>query len=403
MNVKMSGGPASLQIKLLLLVIAALIAAGTLIYTQNLVSDLQNREREIVQLYANSFESVARNTNSSVDFTFQLDIIKKINFPLILAVVTNVGKIDSIIASRNIEIDSNLVDNDRVRYLIKQAQELRAINEPIEILIQNTSTKQAVFYGDSDLVTKLKFYPYLQIIFAIIFILISYISFSYLKRTEQSNIWVGMAKETAHQLGTPISSLMGWQELLKINFKKPDNVLDVANEMENDLSRLNKIASRFSKIGSKAELKEQPLYETIERVIKYFEKRIPQSTKRVELDFSGDKSLIVKINADLFEWVIENLVKNALDAIDTNKLGKIEISFNQIDDHVEIIFSDNGKGIDLRRRKDVFRPGYSTKKRGWGLGLSLAKRIIENYHGGKIFVKNSTLGEGTTFQINLPL
>ena len=399
----MSGGPASLQIKLILLVIAALIAAGTLVYTQTLVQDLQNREREIVQLYANSFESVARNTNSSVDFTFQLDIIKKINFPLILASVTSSGDIDSVTASRNIDIDTSLSLAARQQFLINEAIHLKTINEPIDILIQNSNAKQAVYYGDSDLVTKLKYYPYLQIVFAIIFILISYISFSYLKRTEQSNIWVGMAKETAHQLGTPISSLMGWQELLKINFKKPDNVLDVANEMENDLSRLNKIANRFSKIGSKSELKPQSLYETLDRVVKYFEKRIPQSTKRVKISFYGDTQLLVKINVDLFEWVIENLVKNALDAMDQNKEGLISIDYNVISDHVEIVVKDNGKGIDLRRRKDVFRPGYSTKKRGWGLGLSLAKRIIENYHGGKIFVKNSVLGEGTSFQINLPV
>jgi signal transduction histidine kinase len=399
----MSGGPASLQIKLFLLIIAALIASGTLIYTQNLVSDLQEREREIVQLYANSFESVARNTNSSVDFTFQLDIIKRINFPLILATVNTDGSIDSVTASRNIEIDSSLNWQDRLEFLISEANYLSTLNEPIDILIQNSSSKQSVFYGDSDLVTKLKFYPYLQIIFAVIFILISYISFSYLKRTEQSNIWVGMAKETAHQLGTPISSLMGWQELLKINHKKSDSVLDVANEMENDLSRLNKIASRFSKIGSKSELKTENLSDTINRVVKYFEKRIPQTTKRVKLNTQGDSKIEVKINTDLFEWVIENLTKNALDAISKDKEGLIEISFKKIEDHIEILVSDNGNGIDLRRRKDVFRPGYSTKKRGWGLGLSLAKRIIENYHGGKIFVKNSVIGEGTTFQINLPI
>ncbi len=402
MNVKMSGGPASLQIKLALLIIASLIAAGTLIYTQSLVSDLQEREREIVQLYANSFESVARNTNTSVDFTFQLDIIKRINFPLILATVSSEGNIDSIIASRNIEIDTSLSNSEAVQFLINEAKYLRSLNEPIDILIQNSSTKQAVFYGDSDLITKLKYYPYLQILFAVIFILISYISFSYLKRTEQSNIWVGMAKETAHQLGTPISSLMGWQELLKINFKKPDNVLDVANEMDNDLSRLNKIANRFSKIGSKSELKKESLFNTIERVIQYFEKRIPQTTKRVNLSFTGSKDLTVNINTDLFEWVIENLIKNALDAIDKNKEGRINIDYTLVADHVEITITDNGKGIDLRLRKDVFRPGYSTKKRGWGLGLSLARRIIENYHGGKIFVKNSVQGEGTTFQINLP-
>jgi signal transduction histidine kinase len=402
MKVKMNGGPASMYLKLILLVIASFIAAGTLIYTQQLVNDLQERERQIVKLYASSLESVARDASSGVDFTFQLDIIKRINFPLILAEVDSNNLALEVIGQRNVLIDSTMSHDKIESELLKLTEELKKLHDPILIIIPDAHTRQAVFYGDSILVTKLMYYPYLQIIFAIIFILIFYVSFSYMKRNEQSNIWVGMAKETAHQLGTPISSLMGWQEILKMSYDKADNVLDVANEMENDLVRLNKITNRFSKIGSKPELKEEFLYEVIDKVLNYFKRRIPQSSKKVSLSVEGDRNLKCKINHELFEWVIENLIKNALDAMDNERSGLITIKFQKTNKHIEIDIIDNGKGIDLRRRKDVFRPGYSTKKRGWGLGLSLARRIIENYHKGKISVKSSVQNEGTVFQIILP-
>ncbi|PKL89869.1 MAG: sensor histidine kinase [Ignavibacteriae bacterium HGW-Ignavibacteriae-2] len=398
----MNGGPASMYLKLILLVIASFIAAGTLIYTQQLVNDLQERERQIVKLYASSLESVARDASSGVDFTFQLDIIKRINFPLILAEVDSNNLALEVIGQRNVLIDSTMSHDKIESELLKLTEELKKLHDPILIIIPDAHTRQAVFYGDSILVTKLMYYPYLQIIFAIIFILIFYVSFSYMKRNEQSNIWVGMAKETAHQLGTPISSLMGWQEILKMSYDKADNVLDVANEMENDLVRLNKITNRFSKIGSKPELKEEFLYEVIDKVLNYFKRRIPQSSKKVSLSVEGDRNLKCKINHELFEWVIENLIKNALDAMDNERSGLITIKFQKTNKHIEIDIIDNGKGIDLRRRKDVFRPGYSTKKRGWGLGLSLARRIIENYHKGKISVKSSVQNEGTVFQIILP-
>jgi len=402
MKVKMNGGPASMYLKLILLVIASFIAAGTLIYTQQLVNDLQERERQIVKLYASSLESVARDASSGVDFTFQLDIIKRINFTLILAEVDSNNLALEVIGQRNVLIDSTMSHDKIESELLKLTEELKKLHDPILIIIPDAHTRQAVFYGDSILVTKLMYYPYLQIIFAIIFILIFYVSFSYMKRNEQSNIWVGMAKETAHQLGTPISSLMGWQEILKMSYDKADNVLDVANEMENDLVRLNKITNRFSKIGSKPELKEEFLYEEIDKVLNYFKRRIPQSSKKVSLSVEGDRNLKCKINHELFEWVIENLIKNALDAMDNERSGLITIKFQKTNKHIEIDIIDNGKGIDLRRRKDVFRPGYSTKKRGWGLGLSLARRIIENYHKGKISVKSSVQNEGTVFQILLP-
>jgi signal transduction histidine kinase len=209
-----------------------------------------------------------------------------------------------------------------------------------------------------------------------------------------------MAKETAHQLGTPISSLLGWNEILKINKLNPDKVEDITLEMNSDLQRLNKIADRFSKIGSQPKLVPTNVTEVIQSVIEYFNRRLPISSKKTEIKIISDNDFVVPLNKSLFEWVIENLIKNALDAIES-KNGVITFEISEMANNIVIDVSDNGKGIDLKNRKDVFRPGYSTKKRGWGLGLSLVKRIVEDYHKGKIFVKSSIIDEGTIFQIIL--
>lgn len=395
----MSGGPASVNLKLLLLFIALLIAAGTLYYTQTLVIKLQNKEREIVRLYANGLQYIANTTSMDVDLTFLFDnIIKPIDFPVILTDKEN--HVNNKTDLRNVKIDTTLTQDQLNLYLDNLVAEMDKIHTPINITYADTIVLQRVHYGDSELITQLKHYPYLQITIAALFIIIGYIGFSYIKRSEQSNIWVGMAKETAHQFGTPISSLMGWLEMLKINYKQPDAVLDIAEEISSDVEKLNKITYRFSKIGAKPEIKNHIVYEEAKKVTEYFNRRLPQTGKSVELTVSGDQTLCAKINPELFEWVLENLVKNALDAIEIEN-GKINIEIINGKKGVEIEVSDNGKGIDLRRRQDVFRPGYSTKKRGWGLGLSLSKRIVEGYHGGKIFVKSSVNGEGTTFKIVL--
>jgi signal transduction histidine kinase len=193
---------------------------------------------------------------------------------------------------------------------------------------------------------------------------------------------------------------MGWLEMLKMNYNDPNKVLDISEEIGNDVERLNKITNRFSKIGSKPDLKEANLYKEIVKVVDYFNRRLPQSGKAVELKIDGNKNLNVKINSELFDWVIENLIKNSLDSIE-NKNGFILIKISQSNKYAEIEITDNGKGIDIKNRKEIFRPGFSTKKRGWGIGLSLSKRIIEGYHNGKIFLKSSVLGQGTTFKILL--
>ena len=235
---------------------------------------------------------------------------------------------------------------------------------------------------------------------ASLFIFVGYIGFSYIKRNEQSNIWVGMARETAHQLGTPLSSMMGWVEIMKLQPQPTMKLTETISEMENDLLRLNKIADRFSKIGSKPDLREEELSEVVKGVILYFQKRIPQMGKRVDIIIEPTDPVHAKINRELFEWVLENLVKNGLDAMEDGK-GKISFRLLRLNGAPVIDVTDTGKGIDAAYRKDIFRPGFSTKKRGWGLGLSLSKRIIETYHKGKLSVKESKLGIGTTFRIKL--
>jgi hypothetical protein len=395
---KMSGGPASVNIKIILVLIAVLITIGTLYYTQTLVTKLQEKERQIVELYAKGIEYLANTTNPDVDITFLFDnIIKPIDFPLIQSDAEN--NVYSRTDIRNVKIDSSLSSDQFNEFIGKLITEMDASHPPIEVKYEGTIINK-IHYGDSELIKQLRFYPYVQLLIAAMFIVIGYIGFSSIKRSEQSNIWVGMAKETAHQFGTPISSLMGWLEMLKINYRQPDKVLDITEEISDDVEKLNKITYRFSKIGAKPELVKKNVIDEIKQVTTYFERRLPQTGKTVELKISGDEQAFGLINSELFGWVIENLIKNALDAIEGTS-GKIEISVKEVRSHTEIEVADSGKGIEMKRRKDVFRPGYSTKKRGWGLGLSLSKRIIEGYHGGKIFVKSSKPGEGTTFKIIL--
>lgn len=399
---KMSGGPASLNIKIGLIIIALLIAVGTLYYTQDLVKVLQDRERSIVELYAKGIEYVANTSEPDADITFLFDnILKPIDFPLISTGPDGQVKIENIHDVkdvRNISYDTTLTKDQLEQFFNQKVREMDNSHKPILVTYEDTLVLQKIHYGDSQLIDRLRLYPYFQIIIAVLFIVIGYVGFSSIKRSEQSNIWVGMAKETAHQFGTPISSLMGWLEMLKISYKEPDKVIDIADEIGSDVEKLNKITYRFSKIGSTPEIKPKNVYTEVKKITDYFQRRLPNG-KSVDLKIEGDKDLCAEMNPELFGWVIENLIKNSLDAID-HKNGEISITILGGKKLMEVSVHDNGKGIEYKRRKDVFRPGYSTKRRGWGLGLSLSKRIIEGYHGGKIFVKNSS-PEGTTISILL--
>ena len=401
---KMSGGPASVNIKIILLIIAVSIGGGTLFFTNDLVEKLQEKERQIVQLYAKGLEYVANTSDVNADITFLFEnIIRPIDFPLILTDQNDSINLKSKSDIRNIRFDPTLPEKKLTSFFRNKLNEMDEANKPINVTYisgHDTIILTRIHYGNSELINQLKYYPYLQILIVGLFIIIGYIGFSQIKKNEQSNIWVGMAKETAHQFGTPISSLMGWIEILKLHFNDPDKVQDTAEEIENDVEKLNKITNRFSKIGSKPELKNGNVTELLQNVVEYYKRRIPQTGKKVTIELLDDMKIETKLHADLFEWVIENLIKNALDSI-AHENGKITLSVKKIKRKIEIEVADNGKGIDAKRRKDIFRPGYSTKRRGWGLGLSLSKRIIEEYHKGKIFVKSSTIDEGTVFKIVL--
>ncbi len=391
---KLSKIISSANIKFGLLLLALAISIGTLYYSQSLITKLQTREKQVVELFADGLRFVA-NSEPSQDLTFIFNnIMLRIDFPLILTDAS-----DKIINHRNIKIDPKMQPAEQEKFLKSKLLEYKQIHEPILVEIMG-SVQQKVYYGDSNLVEQLRYYPYLQILIAFLFLLIAYTSFNYLKKSEQSNIWVGMSKETAHQLGTPISSLMGWNEILKMYHNNPDKVLDASQEIESDLTRLNKIIQRFSKIGSRPELKKENLYEVISRVVTYFGKRLPHTGKQVKISLEGDQQIETDLNAELFEWVIENLIKNALDAIEANE-GFVKVTFAKTSKSIEIEVADNGKGIDYKLRNEIFKPGFSTKRRGWGLGLSLSKRIVEDYHKGRIFVKDSVQNKGTTFKIVL--
>lgn len=398
----------SANIKIALLVTGVIIIIGTLIYTQILVTDILAREREVANLYAKSIEFIANDDAASGEYNFIFNTVinsNAINFPI---VVTDAKSLTPTF-SKNLDIDTTLSPDKQVALLKDMIIEMDEVNPPIKVTFQDSVVLSYVHYGQSRLVTKLKTLPIIQFVVAGIFIFLGYFGFNYIKRTEQSNIWVGLSKETAHQLGTPLSSLMGWNELIKAGASDPLKVTQLAGEMSNDIERLSKIANRFSKIGSKPDLKPANIHEVIEKVVKYFEIRIPtintgtfegHSKKKVDLQIMGSKTASALLNRDLFEWVIENLTKNALDAIE-NTAGSITFDIEEKGSHIFIDVTDTGKGIDLRFKKDIFRPGYSTKMRGWGLGLSLSKRIIETYHKGKLFVKDSEPGKGTTFRIRL--
>jgi signal transduction histidine kinase len=389
------------KIKIVLLALAFVIAGGTLWFTHNLVQALQQKDRQIADTYVKSLQYLASAPAGVGDFSFiQGEIIRIIDFPVIATDVSNEPLQPYVLYTKNIELDTLLSHRDQATYLKGLLVEMDKIHTPIKVTFQDTIILNYLHYGESPLIVKLRWLPYVEISLVALFILIGYISFSYAKRSEQSGIWVGMARETAHQLGTPISSMLGWVELLKEQAASDRKAVETLRDMENDLHRLQKIADRFSKIGSKPDLHDENLVDVISKVTEYFKRRLPQTGKRIQLQIKHDGQTTAKINRELFEWVIENLTKNGLDAIETG-VGRIVYTISDHGNFVFVDVTDTGKGIDQKNKKAVFRPGFSTKQRGWGLGLSLSRRIIESYHKGKLHLKESKPGIGTTFRIKL--
>lgn len=382
--------------KILLLVLASVFVIGLLLYSQRLTDQLLAREREIVGLYARSLEYVANNDPGAGDLTFAFEVIRAIDFPIVLTDARHRQQY-----WKNVSVDTAAMSQaEEDAFFTDLVAEMDAQNRPIRVAINDTLVVNYVHYGESDMIRQLRWLPVSELAIATVFILIAYVGFSYIKRSEQSNIWVGMARETAHQLGTPLSSLMGWMERLRGDSYGTARIAETVTEMEHDIARLNKVAARFSKIGSTPSLREENLTKLIEEVIGYIAKRIPRTGKKIDIAITTPGLFTARINRELFEWVIENLMKNALDAMEGND-GSITFAIARTGDRVTIDVTDTGKGIDPKFHKEIFRPGYSTKKRGWGLGLTLAKRIVEDYHRGRLYVKHSVPGEGTTFRIRL--
>jgi signal transduction histidine kinase len=369
--------------KLILITGAIIIAAISLLYTKLLVDELKLEEEKKIELWAEATRQLIKPENNQTSVGLALEVLKNnTTVPVILADDKN-----NIHHYRNI----NLPKKNAAKHLKRQFDKLRKYGKKIEIDLEN-GEKQYLHYKTSTLLTKLTWFPILQLGVVGIFVFIAYQAFSSTRKAEQNQVWVGMAKETAHQLGTPISSLLGWINLLALK----SNETSTIKEIESDINRLQNIADRFSKIGSKPILKPILLIDLAEQSIQYLKSR---SSDKVTFNLDIDKNVKLIANNTLIEWVFENLIKNAIDAIKGE--GNITISTTDMGTKVALDFNDNGKGIAKSNFKRVFDPGYTTKERGWGLGLSLTKRIIESYHRGKILVKESEPGIKTTFRIIL--
>lgn len=362
---------------------ALIIVSATLYYTNLLAGKLAEEERKKVELYVQGLKVLSQTTDPlASEYILEISSQNK-NIPIILT-----DEFNQIVDYKN--IDSALVQNNK-NYLQKKLIEFR--KEHDSLVVDYGYGLQKLFYGDSYLLTQLKYFPYVQLLIIILFLVVIVIALSIANKSIQNQVWVGLTKETAHQLGTPLTSMEGWLELLSENEANSEAV----TEMRNDLSRLKLVADRFGKVGSDPELKEEDLIEHVQNMVDYMQKRSPAKVSITYI--SNEEDVPVYINGPLFDWVLENLMRNALDAMEAE--GKITIEVLNEPQVVKINVTDTGKGIPKHIINKIFSPGFSTKKRGWGLGLSLARRIIEKYHHGSLYVKSSELGKGTTFRIVL--
>ena len=371
------------QVKIILVVTAIVIAVASLVVSHLLVKDLQREERNKMEVWAQAMQTL-QEADETTDLALVLSVIQgNKTIPVIV-----LDSDEQVMDYRNV----NIRKKDSARYVADYGRRMYKAGHYIQI--GDSVDYQLVCYDESTLLKRLSQYPYWQLGIVMIFVVVAIFALLSSKRTEQNKVWVGLSKETAHQLGTPISSLMAWVEILKENY--PDD--DLIPEMNKDVKRLELIAERFSKIGSLPEPVEASMNEVLAHVIDYMDRR---TSKKVEIVSElPAENVVVKMNASLFEWVIENLCKNAVDAMEGQ--GRIVLSLHEEGSKVAIEVTDNGKGIRKKDLKNVFTPGFTTKKRGWGLGLSLAKRIVEEYHKGRIYVKSSEVGVGTTFRIEMP-
>jgi len=387
----MNGYRNSVNIKLGLFFVGLILVIGLLAYSNSIVNRLRNDNREIVKLYSEIIaKTVNEDSDTNLNFVFD-EIIKKVQFPIIYS------------DSENKPIYArNLSQSLTPEQLQKSLTSMDKQNDPIPIVYTDPDSNESILlgylhYGDSDLIRKLQWLPYLEIGVVALFIFLGFIGFNSIRNSEKRNIWVGMARETAHQLGTPVSALMGWVDRLRTHPKESYNVV---KEMESDLKRLEQIGSRFSKMGSDSELKSISLKELVDRQSVYLKKRLPLLKNEIELTVSGIDDIWIEGNEILLGWAIENVIRNGIDSIQSEK-GKVNISISSDNESGIIQIQDNGAGILKKDWKNIFRPGFSTKERGWGLGLSLVNRIINEIHDGEIKVLHSKIGFGTCFEIRI--
>jgi len=373
----------SKRLKLIFILVAIAIVLVSTLFTNRLANSLAIEERKKVEIWAEAIhQSILESENTNVEIVMKI-IEGNTTIPIIMTDANN-----KMISSLNIKEPKTHV----AEFYTQEILRLKAKRPAIEVKLGKTI--QYIYYDDSLFLKQLVYFPYVQFGVIIVFLLVAFFAFSGTKKAEQNQVWVGLSKETAHQLGTPISSLLAWVDLLKMRHQE-DKLI---GEMEKDVNRLRIIAERFSKIGSKPDLLIVSLNETLQNAVQYMSNRTSQKVA-IQCHFPSDEQIFIHLNVPLFEWVIENLCKNAIDAM--NGSGRIDLSIQQKNEEIIIDVKDTGKGIDKNKFKVIFTPGFTTKKRGWGLGLSLAKRIIEEYHGGKIFVKQSELNTGTVFRIIL--
>lgn len=374
-----------------LFLIAVVLVVSVLAYSQYLVNELKDSTRRSLSQKIATYSALIRSDNPEL-IGFALEQIQDVEFPIIVTDDKGVVKL-----WKNLSIPPTDTTRKAREEVADLAKEMDAQgNPPLPISVAEGTTDW-FHYSDSVVIQQLRWLPWIEILAAALFVLVGYFGFQNIRRGEERMVWVGLAKETAHQLGTPLTSLMGWIELLRAENLSPHTIA----EMQRDLARLNRVTARFSQIGSKTTLTPTRIRHVIDETIDYFRMRLPQSANAIELDADGEGDPVVGLNVELFGWVLENLIRNSIDAMRSTG-GVIRIICVETSDTVIIDVEDNGAGIPPKNRRQVFRPGFTTKKRGWGLGLSLSKRIIEEYHGGKLSVKESIPGKGTTMRISLP-
>ena len=379
----------SSNIKAALFLLGFILVIFLFTYTQGIVNELRKDNGEIVKLYAEIIaQTISDENDTNLDFVFD-EIIQKAQFPIIYSN----NKKDPVY-SKNI--------NTGKSNLRKIQSTMDEQNEAIPLKYANPLTNEIILigylhYGDSSQIEKLKWLPFIEIGAITLFILLGFISFSIIRNSEKRNIWVGMARETAHQLGTPISSLMGWLEWMK---NKPNDQEKIIDDISLDLERLQQVSDRFSKMGSETKIEEVHLSNIVDNIVLYFNRRIPSMGKSIIIKNQLESDLKIRANGILISWAIENVVKNAIDALDNEGIISLKSKFEK--KSIIIVIEDSGKGISRKNWKNIFRPGFSTKEQGWGLGLSLTSRIINEIHGGSIYVSQSKLGQGSTIEISLP-